>query len=101
MNTTWKCALVVSGKVFVALKQKMPHDAIGGHQAYFHRQKDEASNFAAGYKDHVQYMRFARDKVINTLHLWSYVTRFMSITLLKGKCTIERRCQWLRSFSQY
>ena len=53
MSTTWKCTLVISSKVFVALKQKMLHDVTihdftDRAQAYFQRQKDEASNFAAG-----------------------------------------------------
>ena len=52
MSTTWKCTLVISSKVF-ALKQKMLHDVTihdftDGAEAYFQRQKDEASNFAAG-----------------------------------------------------
>ena len=37
--------LVISGKVYVALKRKMLHDVtlhdvIGGHRAYIHRKKD-------------------------------------------------------------
>ena len=39
MNNTWKCTLVIGGKVYVAWKHKMLHDetlhdVIGGHQAY-------------------------------------------------------------------
>ena len=30
----WKCAQVISGKVYVAWKGKMLHDVIGRHQAY-------------------------------------------------------------------
>ena len=47
MNTTWKCALVISGnKVYIAWKQKMfldvvLHDTIGGHQAYIRSKKDK------------------------------------------------------------
>ena len=40
MNNTWKCALVIGGKVYAAWKRKMLHDVIGGHQAYIHRKKD-------------------------------------------------------------
>ena len=35
-----KCALVISGKVYVAWKRKMLHDVIAGHQAYIQRTKD-------------------------------------------------------------
>ena len=31
-----KWALVIGGKVYVAWKRKMLHDATGGHQAYIH-----------------------------------------------------------------
>ena len=46
MNDTWKFALVIGGKVYVAWKRKMLHDetlhdVIDGHQAFF------PSNFAA------------------------------------------------------
>ena len=39
MNKTWKCALIIGGKVYVAWKRIMLHDVtlqdlIGGHQAY-------------------------------------------------------------------
>ena len=37
MNNTWKCALVIGGKVYVAWKRKMLHDVIGGYQAYIQR----------------------------------------------------------------
>ena len=42
MNNTWKCALFICGKVYVAWKRKMLHDKmlhdiIGGHQAYIRR----------------------------------------------------------------
>ena len=42
MNNTWKCALFICGKVYVAgkrkmLHDKMLHDIIGGHQAYIRR----------------------------------------------------------------
>ena len=37
MNNTWKWALVIGSKVYVAGKHKKLHDAIGGHQAYIHR----------------------------------------------------------------
>ena len=40
MNNTWKCALVIGGKVYVAWKRKMLHDVIGGHQAYIHEKID-------------------------------------------------------------
>jgi len=41
MNDTWKSALVIGGKVYVAWKRKMLHDetlhdVIDGHQAYIH-----------------------------------------------------------------
>ena len=36
-KNTWKCALVMGGKVYVAWKRKILHDVIGGHQAYIHR----------------------------------------------------------------
>ena len=55
MNKPSKCGLVIGGKVYVAWKQKMLHDVIGGHQAIYskkerkkERKKDGASNFAAG-----------------------------------------------------
>ena len=35
-----KCALVISGEVYVAWKRKMLHDVIGGYQAYIQRKKD-------------------------------------------------------------
>ena len=35
-----KCALVFGGKVYVAWKQLMLHDVIGGHQAHIDRKKD-------------------------------------------------------------
>jgi len=42
MNNTWKCALFICGKAYVAWKRKMLHDKtlhdiIGGHQAYICR----------------------------------------------------------------
>ena len=40
MNNTWKCALVISGKVYVAWKRKVLHDVIVGHQAYIHEKID-------------------------------------------------------------
>ena len=48
MKNTCKCALVISGKVYVAWKRKMLDDVVGGHQAYIHREIYGASNFAAG-----------------------------------------------------
>ena len=35
-----KCALVISGKVYVAWKRKMLHDVIAGLQACLQRKKD-------------------------------------------------------------
>ena len=40
MNIARKCALVFGGKVYVAWKQLMLHDVIGGHQAHIDRKKD-------------------------------------------------------------
>ena len=43
MNSTWKCALVIGGKVYAATKQIHDvtlHDVIGGHQAYINRKID-------------------------------------------------------------
>ena len=40
MNNTWKCALVIGRKVYVAWKRKMLHDVIVGHQAYIHEKID-------------------------------------------------------------
>ena len=39
MNKPSKCGLVIGGKVYVAWKQKMLHDVIGGHQAIYSKKE--------------------------------------------------------------
>ena len=85
MNNTWKYALVIGGKVYLAWKRKMLHDIIGGHQVYIQRNRDlfiylwglefrswltprAVSRLRAG---------FARNKIIiKSLRSWRFATSF-------------------------
>ena len=71
MNATWKCALVIGGKVYLAWKQKMLYDVtlhvIGGHQADIHRIIYGKSNFCHWLRPRAVHALRARDDIINLL----------------------------------
>ena len=71
MNNTWKCALVIGGKVYVTWKRKMLHDVIGGHQAYIYEKvylwRIEFCSWLRPRVVSRLSARFARDDVIKSL----------------------------------
>ena len=72
-SLSWKCALVIDGKVYVSWKRKMLHDVIGGHQAYIQRKiylwSLEFRSWLRPRAVSRLRSRFPRDKIIKSLRL--------------------------------